>query len=213
MQPVDRLPRLTRLAHKRLIYLSGLVQTIPILDWQEADRILSFAAIETLNLWSEFIRSYYLSCIFGAEKGDGTKVKTAVRVGRTVATAIDFSVRKLRPSLRHRPPWRRRDEPTWYEPETLIVLSRELGCSNFKEITAAFSYPTRAFADLPKFRNFFAHRNEETARKAVERAIFYGLSPKLRPGEILASIAPGRPQSVLDDWIDDLREIAALLCC
>lgn len=39
-----------------------------------------------------------------------------------------------------------------------------------------------------------------------------GVSARLRPSDILCSRAPGRPQNVLADWLDDIRNIASLMC-
>lgn len=212
MRPVRDLFKLKRLANRRLLFLRGMAQACTNPPGSEGDRIISFVAIETLNLWAVFARAYYLSCVLGARRAGGVRVTLAVRAAQTVAQAIDFSIRTLKPGLRKRPPWVRIDEPTWHEPRTLMVLSQALGFSHVPIIHAAFAYPTRTFGDLPAFRNFYAHRNDDTFRKAVGLARHYGLSTQLRPSEILVSHTPGRPQSVLAEWIDDIRYVSDSLC-
>jgi hypothetical protein len=212
MGPVRQLARLQRLAAKRLVMLRTLVEQCAAPSTRKYDRIVSYVAIEALNLWTEFMRCYYLSCVLSGKRANGVRVKIATAGVRTVEDAINFAISCLRPYLKKVRPWRRRDEPSWHDPNTLLRLSDALGYSNLTEVRAAFAYPTRAFQDLPTVRNFFAHRNEETARKAVNIARSYGLSTLLRPSDILISIAPGRPQSVLSDWLDDIRYVIELLC-
>jgi hypothetical protein len=126
---------------------------------------------------------------------------------------MQLAMQHLKPKLAGKgPPWNRREEPTWHERQTLLKLSSILGASNDSQIQAALSYKTWVFADLPVFRNFFAHRNDETAKRARALASHYTVSSQLRPSEILCSVAPGRPQRVLADWLDDLRNVVDLLC-
>ncbi len=212
MSPVRQLARLQRLAAKRLVMLRTLVEQCDLPSTRKHDPIVSYATIEALNLWTEFVRCYYLSCVLSARRTNGVRVRIFTTGVRTAEDAINFAISRLKPTLKKARPWRRRDEPSWHDPNTLLRLSEALGYSNLAEVRAAFAYPTRAFHDLPTVRNFFAHRNEETARKAVNIARSYGLSTLLRPSDILVSVSPGRPQSVLGDWLDDIRHVIELLC-
>jgi hypothetical protein len=86
-------------------------------------------------------------------------------------------------------------------------------CSHYAEVEAALGISTRVFEDLPTFRNFYAHRNEDSARKAVELARRYYLITGFRhPTQVLAQPAYRRPQALILDWLDDLAVIFDFLC-
>jgi hypothetical protein len=74
------------------------------------------------------------------------------------------------------------------------------------------SLQSRAFADLPVFRNFFAHRNKGTAQAAGAIAPQYSIPSYRHPIEILATTPKGSPYPLLVDWIDDLSVTVELLC-
>ncbi len=111
-----------------------------------------------------------------------------------------------------RPLLNRRQEPAWYSPNTLLTTFLALDVSNAAQAQAAFSYSTSAFDCLPTIRDFFAHRNEETMRKVRDVARHLGVDPNQRACEIVCSAMSGRPQGILVDWLDDLRNVAVLLC-
>src|SRR5690606_15185998 len=108
--------------------------------------------------------------------------------------------------------WSRREEPPWQDPAILLKSCADLECSNLDQIQAALAVPTTAFSGWPPFRNFVAHRNGDTLRRAQDVATSWGVVADAHPLEILTFPAYGRPQSVLLDWLDDLRSISELLC-
>jgi hypothetical protein len=212
MRAILSFSKLHKVARRRLMALRLLVESVGLPVTTEVDRVIAYVTIESLNLWSSFARSYYLSYVFSAKRDNHTKVTIGVLGVRTTEEAIDFAVRRMKPKFRVGGPWRRRDEPTWHDPNTLQVLCSSLVVSNLTQIYAAFSYQTDVFMYLPTIRNFFAHRNDDTAGKVATIARSYGIETKLRPSEILCSRAVGRPQNVLLDWISDLGNVIELLC-
>jgi hypothetical protein len=75
------------------------------------------------------------------------------------------------------------------------------------------SVDTRALQDLPVFRNFYAHRNEETAAKAIALAERqYLIRGRTHPTLAIATPPYQRPQPLILDWLDDIRAVIDLLC-
>jgi hypothetical protein len=212
MRSVNHLDKLRKVATRRCAHLKCLISDLrPPLGPQD-DRLIAYTTLETLNLWASFCRAFYLSVALGAKDCSGTRVNIPGGL-RAPSDAIHFAVTKMRPwKKRVGPPWTRNDEPTWHDPNTLITLLSSLSTSNLSDIQAALSYQTDVFSLLPSFRNFFAHRNEETAGKIKTRARALGFSPALRACEILCTSHPGRPQNVLSDWLDDLIIVINLMC-
>jgi hypothetical protein len=81
------------------------------------------------------------------------------------------------------------------------------------QVQAALSLQTRVFFDLPSFRNFYAHRNRESAESAILLAKRnYLIAGPNHPSDVLAEPARNRPQALILDWIDDMSAIVELLC-
>jgi hypothetical protein len=57
-------------------------------------------------------------------------------------------------------------------------------------------HTSRVFLDLPVFRNYFAHRNEQTKKAAVDPATFNSVPANPRPSVILLSTPAGRYRSL-----------------
>jgi hypothetical protein len=196
---------------RRAVFLSQLINALsPPLD-RAADRLVSYTAVEALNTWASFARAYYLSCcVCQARRTSGTNVSLT---GATITNTIDalfWACQVVRGAKK--PPKSRREEPAWHDPSTLLRTFAVLKPSNLSQVQAAFSYQTDAFVFLPTIRNFFAHRNEETMHKVRDVARQLGINPHQRACDIMCSATTGRHQNVLADWLDDLRNVAVLLC-
>ena len=166
------------------------------------DRDVAYVTIEASNLWASFARSLFLSCVFSAKQESGPRVKAATTFP-SVNAAIAFAATTIKP---------RGGEPNWGDPGILLILLKTAGVSNIANVRAALSYSTTVFRGLPTMRNFFAHRSEVSVRKTARVARLLGVSVRLRPSEILCSRSPGRPQNIITDWIDDIRNVIQLAC-
>lgn len=208
---VPHLGKLRQTATRRLARLKIDVETCPLPLSRAGDRIMASVTIEAANIWSATGRCFYVSSCLRAKRTNGLRVSMLAQAVDSV-TAINFAMATLKASTPGGPPWRRRDEPAWHETATLLKLMRALGASNLSAVSTALSIKTRVFNDLPVFRNFFAHRNDDTVSRVGRIARGYRISPNLRPSEILATAVPGRPQRLLSDWLDDLSYAITLLC-
>jgi len=212
MKPVRRLKKLRIIASRRAMRLKSLINACVVPITSDGDRVVAFVVIEALNLWASFARAYYLSCVLKATTEAGGRVAIVNSTIRTVTDALGFSVKLFKPHVRSSGPFSRREEPAWHDTSNLLKVLTSLGASNIAQVQAALSYPTSVFKQLPVARNFFAHRNEDTARKTTGIARDLGLSVNARPSEMLCEKAKGRPQNVLADWLDDLRIVIELMC-
>jgi hypothetical protein len=177
--------------------------------------VVARLSVELLNAWTNFVRAYYLSSALFPRGSKGKRI-TAVTKGMTEIDTIGYAIVLLRSNVPPPPPpgkpWDRRKEPTWHVPDTIVKLADKLKFSNYSHVGASMSLGFRVFDDLPSFRNYFAHRNAHTQGIAQRLAPRYGVSPVLRPWDILASRATGRPQAIIVDWIDDVDQTVEFLC-
>lgn len=182
-------------------------------------RNLAYVTIESLNAWSVFCRNLYLSCAWlQAKTINGSLAKPSVISFTAERDAILHAISVLKPG----PIYARalassaissRDEPTWHEISTLIRLTSNLSLTNSAQINAGLSYPTDFFKQGPIIRNFFAHRNSETAHKVRRMSSSPPYSFAIsHPHNFLTQLMPGRPQDIVSEWLEDLRLISHEMC-
>jgi hypothetical protein len=177
----------------------------------DRDIAVAYVAIEALNAWAMFSRSFYLSCALGArtERRHGITISVSNSADH-LGLAITKYKKLAKPSTGGM--WHRRDEPAWHDPNVLMTVCSNLGCSIQTTIEASFSLQQTVFRDLPVFRNFFAHRNQGTSKAARDIAPRYTLPSSLTPTEILVSVSPGSSTSVLLAWLDEIAITAEFMC-
>lgn len=204
---------LNRVAQARVRRLRALGLGAVTLTPPEANRLLSYVAVEALNLWSLFVRSYTLSLALRPSRCAGGRIALSHPGISVPHDILIVAMALLRPM---RPPsatgtWSRRDEPAWHDTHSLLRCATFLGTSNLADVQAALSIGSRVFNDLPVFRNFFGHRNATSYQAASSLALHYAI-PVGHPGEILRARPAGRPYPLMVDWIDDLGVVIDLLC-
>jgi hypothetical protein len=215
MRPSQNFAHLQAPASKRLARLrKTAVDACALFPGLSAKIEIAHVTIELLNTWTNFVRSYFLSCILKPRRMRGGIVTATKFAGTAFNDAI--TVVMARHKKFTKPPasgvWPRRDEPAWHDRHVLMTSCDDLGCSNIDHIRAALSMPTRVFEHLPQFRNFYGHRNEKTAGTARAIAPFYAIPSFRHPTDILTRPPSGRPSALLVDWIDDVAGVVDFLC-
>jgi hypothetical protein len=222
MRPAADFRKLQFSAFKHLARLRGLTDlsvmqlTTKGISTREqliARQTLAICTIELFNVWTNFARSYFLSCILRPRRVRRGRITH----GNTAVVTFEDAVRAA--TKRHKPskvptvgPVHRRDEPHWHDAHVFITSCAELKCSHEPDIAAAFSVGTRVLIDLPVVRNFFAHRNAATASAAQAVAVSYAIPSRPHPIDILTLPPAGRPFPLLIEWIDDVHVLVELLC-
>lgn len=179
----------------------------------DRERLMGYVAIETLNTWSNFLRAYYLSCTIDCKTITGVRIRSTSRVSsfnEAIGLAIVCIYSRRTPNALGF--WSRRDEPSWHDLNNFLKICQNLGVSNINDIRSALSTGSLVYTHLPIIRNFYAHRNEDSARKVMNVAPSYGISATFKPTKILSSNSLGRPQPLILDLIDDLLTTIGLMC-
>ncbi len=193
----------------RLVRLRPLAAHAATLQRPERQRLLTFLALDMHNTCATFLRSYYLSSATGAWLTNGQRVTSQGFTSQRAA--LTFAMHEIRPSRQGDGPWSRREEPAWHDTDLFVRLVNAAGCSNAAGVNEAWSIGTSALADLTRARHFFAHRNKETAERLRSVGATYRLGRVDDPDDVLVSTAPGRPQSLIEDWFDDLHTVFTLM--
>jgi hypothetical protein len=217
MRRTKRLRTLGKTFEERLDRVSGAIAPYVGLVDVPSSQAVSYATIECVGAWALFAREYFLSCALLAP---------ALRNGHTVGypgpqlgderAALIAAIRAVKnpnfalgPSVQLRP----RDEPDWLTKATLIRISTRLQFSHDARLTSALSRQSSFFPEAVTVRNFFAHRAKESADKVRTLARRSYRSPYLNhPVEFVNTILPGRTDTLLNEWIADLKAISHALC-
>lgn len=219
------LPALESRLQARLSRLKLLMQTCGVAHGSnyaaETGRKYSYIVIESMNCWVLFSRNFLISAALGAYTRNNGRVTSNFNRQSTlqdvIIDAAIFENPRLassgRPTRIHP-----RQEPTWHDPAVITRLSTALGLSNSVTVSQALSLNATFMRDLPPIRNYFAHKNEDTAERVRQIGRQHGISGyagtssrKKTPIAVIASPALGRPQSILKDWIDEMATTASLM--
>lgn len=182
----------------------------------QRELLISPLVINSLNTWSLFIRTYYICCLLGARRSNGIyvsphSISKPTSINQAIGLAIPLFNRKAAPSSSGS--WDTRDEPKWYDSNTIIKISEHYDFSNSSDIKTAFSFGFTAHKNLVVFRNYYAHRNRGTKQKAQNIAAQHGIRTNQHPTEILLDYPLLSPSvSLIETWRGELAQTISLLC-
>ena len=219
MRPSKYLIKLQKTAINKVHRLKRLLNNISNLSSNnEIEICLTYVTIEALNTWSNFSRSFYLSCTLHPRTVNGNRVTTRIETGN-FNEAIGEAISLYRSSATPNPQglWHRREEPTWHERSTITRVCNHIECSNITDISHGLSGQQTFFTHLPVFRNFYGHRNQQTEKAAMQLAPRYVIPATLRPSDILRQFpisGTSTPSTsiLLVQWLDEIEFTIEYLC-
>lgn len=203
-----RLALLSQQYRVRSLRLLSLVKHLNAPIDQSHARVIAYVTIEIWNTWASFSRALFISSALRAFTARGHRVAITVSGISTPTDAVALALLKIRGYKK--PTFARYQEPAWHDKDNLITLFAELGASNALAVNTALSFPTSAFTSLHAARNFFAHRNADTASSCS--TIGGTLSSRLlHPADALAYRPTGKPNNLLSEWITDLLAVSDMM--
>ncbi len=221
MRPSKYLIKLQKTAINKVHRLKRLLSNISTSSSNnEIEICLTYVTIETLNTWSNFSRSFYLSCTLHPKTVNGNRVTTRLEIGNfneAISEAIRLCSNRRNATPNPQGLWHRRDEPTWHDKSTITRVCTNIECSNIANISEGLSGQQTFFAHLPVFRNFYGHRNQQTEQAAMQLAPRYGIPATLRPSDILRQFpisGTSTPSTsiLLVQWLDEIEITIEYLC-
>lgn len=171
-------------------------------------RTIGRIALDSHSLWTSFMRAYFLSLFLEPFRLHRGRVRIAFP-GLSEQDIWDRSWLAIQKPSRNKPPnW----EPRWFDVQIVVRLTGHFGATHQTDLIAAFSLPTLVFSHLPAYRNYFAHRSPRSRIEIGKMQARLGLPASLFPSDALISKPGTSVQPVLVSWIQDLRDIAEMLC-
>jgi hypothetical protein len=216
MRRTRRLKKLSRCVEERVDQLSALLQPHVGSTTPAAARIVAHASIECVSAWGLFAREYYLSCaLLDPELKSGQTVTYPGLQFKDERTAMIAAIRATKnpafapgPAVKLKP----RDEPDWLSKVTLSKISTKIGFSHDVKVTNALSVQATFFSQGITTRNFFAHRAKESADKVRNAAAqSYNGTVVKHPVEFVNVILPGKTDTLLNEWLAEIKIITAAL--
>jgi hypothetical protein len=168
--------------------------------------LISYSVIELDNLVLSAMRVLFISSVRNARTLSGVRVRStfSLREEGEIA-AFMLSVVNNQAFTRMGSPVRidRKQEPTIRDPRAVERVFSAAGLTNTQSLQNALALNATLFANLATLRNFYAHRNADTWRKARRKAIDMGISAASSVDDIVKSLVPGRAVRIYEDWLDE----------
>lgn len=205
MRQVNSFKSLHAAFEHRVVRLAVLAGEAERFDLPLKRRAASYLAIEIHNCWAGFARASYLSSMCGVKTLGGKWAQPRLGCSPTSDDALNKAIALLS----HR--GGRHSEPHWFDKTIVTRLANNFDLTNTTSIASGFAYQTSIFSMLPTFRNYFAHKCEETAAK-VEKLRKQKI-PSYRgcPSQLLIDPQSGAAPSLMVEWVHDVRTMGQLL--
>lgn len=159
------------------------------------------------DFWTAFCRNLFvISSHGGVTLSSGAILSRATNF--PAGSNLIGALRQAMPRGRLNLGW----EPNWGIPTELMQASRAIGCINEPSISAAVGASNSPSEHLRKTRNYYAHRNADTAAKAKTALNVYPtVSPYGFDLMLQSSARPGS-SSLFEDWVHSLIAVAYASC-
>lgn len=163
------------------------------------------ACVINLNdYWSQFCKNVMVSSAVG-----GWTSRSGVMLSRVTGLGSNNDVMGLlRSTYRSRPPfW----EPNWTVASDFIDACRRVGISNLADVSAAIGATGSPAEELRLTRNYLAHRNADTAARAISVLAFYGATAPLDVDAVITRPAHAGAH-LFETWVNGLTAVAFTAC-
>jgi hypothetical protein len=164
--------------------------------------------IELDNLIISTFREFLVSSNFGARGLSGRWTSTVVPPfpsdAHLSARALSI-INSVKYGRMGSPPIvDRRDEHKFRNPREVRAVLASLGGNNLPELDTALALNTTLFSDIAVLRNFYAHRNRDTWRKASDYFTQQRAYPHFRrAADLLIYQRPSSGVSLIEEWLGD----------
>lgn len=208
MRASSDLRRLFVATRVRLIELELLFNRAEKMQTSEKHLYISYLVIEFDNLFLSFMREFAISILGGTRTVSGSRVYTSARFTKEpeasayILATINPKVYAAKGSPRA---ITKRDEPILRDPSRLRRLLATSNASNLAQIDRAISISASFFTQAPTLRNFFAHKNLDTAAKVANLATRLGVPNLYRAEELVCARVRSVPSPLFIDWTSELK--------
>jgi hypothetical protein len=209
LRRTPRVEQLSQAAFRRANRLRLLAREVVVPLDPRSRRTLAYIVLEAGTLWLEYSKAYYFCSAMHAVDRHGTPISHQ-QTFADEAAAMSFAVSIARPDVSRTKNFTHSQHPEWRDPGVIRKLLDAMQASNLAAWQLGIGVQSRVTRDLPTMRNFFAHKNRESAGRAHALRRHYGVTQSLSPWELLAVVPPQSQQPLVREWMDDLTAMIRL---
>ena len=209
MKEEPRVEQVSRVAFQRIHRLRLLAREVVVPLDSQSRRALAYVVIESSTIWLEYSKAYYFFSAMKALDRQGTRISHQ-QAFVDEDDALGYAINVARPLVKRKPRYSHRDHPDWRAPGVINKLLEAMKASSLSAWQLGMGMQSHAPSDVFTMRNFFAHKNEESAVKARRLRTHYGVTQNLSPCELLANVPPQSQQPLVREWLDDLTAMVTL---
>lgn len=176
-------------------------------SFRQLDVRVAYVIVELETAMAYATRSAYLAGTVGGRSAKGRRLNGTGIDSVGALCAASKAVGKRAKQIPGR------DEPSWASADQVATVAQRENPDNATDIITAMGIFPDARKCVKAFRNFFAHRNEDTfadARNALGTQ--YGLAFRGHPTHALVHLSLGGGSSILETWIWNYKDIVDALC-
>ncbi|WP_210166256.1 hypothetical protein [Methylobacterium sp. Leaf102] len=216
MRPTINFLYLHKSARRRLRYLNNTYASRSSLGSAQQNALLSFCVVELDNIIINLHREFLVSALStkcvtcgGAQVTHNQSLASSDEAMLYVMSVLEPN--RFKKNYKSTVVLSRRDETKIRDPLKLQTLSIDCRLSNYNSIVNALSLNSTVFAEIAVFRNFYAHRNSQTAKAVFAFCRNLGIATVDDAWDAVTLQPPGRPLNIYQSWITDLSNFAELL--
>jgi hypothetical protein len=178
-----------RLDHKDWMFLEGLMSA----TWQ---------------YWCHYCRSVVIQSATGATTARGVVLPACVASWEEVSH-IAIQAAKNKPPTAGATNATLRFEPTWGDPDKLLLIIGRLQLGNRSQLAQSFG-ASSYISHVQTVRNAAAHRNHQNTAMVLTLGSYYVVSRLRHPSEALLWLEQQSMEFAFLFWLDDMRMIGNL---
>jgi hypothetical protein len=208
MHATSDLAKLYHAVRRRLLRIEVLYHSLSNRPMEDRSMVLASSVIELDNTILCGLREFTVSSLRRARTLSYHRISTnrAFAAAGEISAFILSVVNPVKYQNMKSPAVVGREyEPTVRDPKDTQKVLSTCAASNISSVQNALALNFGLFRDIATIRNFYAHRNEDTAKKVRTKARSMGVPAAHHPDDLVLASPPGRPGSILQDWIGEAQ--------
>lgn len=174
---------------------------------RDIDRLVAHTVIELETSVAYAARCAFLAGSLGGRNASGIRMTPNALTAREALTNASRALGRRAVAIPGR------DEPSWSSATHVSDVAARVGPANATDMIAAMGVFPEARRCVKSFRDFFAHRGQDTLRVAWDKVqLEYGLAGKGHPALALLALSVDGGASVLETWIWNYVDVVHTLC-
>ena len=213
MTPASSLKRIQARALSRVRRLDDIFHNRFRASERTSSLIIGGVVIELDNLFIQSIRLLTQCSLRSLVRSGGISIpncsKNLSELEFSTLVVGTLEPKKLSRITTRRQAPSRRDEPTIRDPSLWAQFFTKLGSSPPRDFGNAISLNIQVYGEIAVFRNFYAHRGQDTLQHVASQFPQLSVGLAKHPDELVTSTSAGVSQAKYPQWSDEVKQFLA----